>query len=82
MSITAIVQNNTIKLPPGVDLPDGTEVRIDAPGESAGTASVGKEPQARSPALAWLLRHAGTIDTLPEDFAEHHDDYIRGRKQR
>ena len=31
MSITAIVQNNTIKLPPGVDLPDGTEGTIAAP---------------------------------------------------
>jgi hypothetical protein len=30
MSITATVKNNTIKLPDGVHLPDGTTVRIEA----------------------------------------------------
>lgn len=30
MSITATVENNTIKLPPGVHLPDGTEVSIES----------------------------------------------------
>lgn len=29
MSITATVENDTIKLPPGVHLPDGTEVTIE-----------------------------------------------------
>lgn len=29
MSFTATVENDTIKLPPGVHLPDGTEVWID-----------------------------------------------------
>jgi hypothetical protein len=29
MSIIAIVENDTIKLPPGVHLPDGTAVRLD-----------------------------------------------------
>ena len=28
MSITAIVENDTIKLPPGVHVPDGTQARI------------------------------------------------------
>ncbi len=28
MSITAIVENDTIKLPPGVHVPDGTTARI------------------------------------------------------
>jgi hypothetical protein len=29
MSFTAIVENDTIKLPPGLHLPDGTEVCIE-----------------------------------------------------
>jgi hypothetical protein len=31
MSITAIVQDDTIKLPDGVHVPDGTEVNIEVP---------------------------------------------------
>ena len=30
MSITAIVENDTIKLPAGIHLPDGTRVQIEA----------------------------------------------------
>ena len=33
MSITAIVEGNNIKLPPGTNLPDGTKVRIELPTE-------------------------------------------------
>ena len=37
MSITAIVENDTIKLPPGVHVPDGTRAEIILPGgEQAG----------------------------------------------
>jgi hypothetical protein len=28
MSITAVVENNSVRLPPGVHLPDGTPVQI------------------------------------------------------
>jgi hypothetical protein len=35
MSITAIVQDDTIKLPPGVHLPNGTKVVINASDTSA-----------------------------------------------
>jgi hypothetical protein len=31
MSITAIVENDTIKLPPGVHVPDGTKAEITLP---------------------------------------------------
>jgi predicted metal-dependent hydrolase len=33
VSITAIVEDDTIKLPPGVHLPNGTEVRVELPPE-------------------------------------------------
>ena len=39
MSITAIVENDTIKLPPGVHVPDGTKAEITLP-EKAATAGV------------------------------------------
>jgi hypothetical protein len=31
MSITAVVEKDTIKLPPGIHLPDGTKVVLDLP---------------------------------------------------
>jgi hypothetical protein len=34
VSITAIVEGNSIRLPPGTNLPDGTRVRIELPGGS------------------------------------------------
>ena len=37
MSITAIVENDTIRLPAGIHLPDGTAVRLDIGG--AGVAA-------------------------------------------
>ena len=77
MSFTATVQNDTIKLPPGVHLPDGTKVVIEQ--EDKVGAS---ELRARSPAFASVLKHAGTVESLPEDFAARHDDYIRGRESR
>ena len=49
MSITAIVENDTIKLPPGVHVPDGTKAEIVLQTEDAGTAP----PD-------WLQRAVGT----------------------
>ncbi|HEX4087047.1 MAG TPA: hypothetical protein VHY22_19185 [Chthoniobacteraceae bacterium] len=66
MSITAIVQNNTIKLPPDVHVPDGTSARIIF--ETAAGRTLAE-------------RYAGLIgitDALPEDMAENHDHYLHG----
>ena len=49
MSITAIVENDTIKLPPGVHVPDGTKAAIVLQTEDAGAA----KPD-------WLQRAVGT----------------------
>ena len=35
MSIIAIVEDNSIKLPPGTNVPDGTKVRIELPADGA-----------------------------------------------
>ena len=72
MTIRATVQGDTIKLPAGVHLADGTTVEIVAPSE--GTAERGP--------LAWMAEFAGAIDTLPPDAAERHTEYAHGRKRR
>ena len=70
MSITAIVENGTIKLP--VYVPDGTWVEVMLPDEAAS-----KDGNA----MDWLKKFAGTIDG-PEDFAAEHDHYIHGTPKR
>ncbi len=44
MSFTATVENDTIKLPVGVHLPDGTEVTIEPKQAGATAAATGDEP--------------------------------------
>lgn len=74
MSIAATVENDTIKLPPGVHLPDGTKVEIVVTAPESETSS-------ESP-LAWMAEFAGAIDTLPSDASEKHTEYAHGRKRR
>ena len=69
MSITATVENDTIKLPPGVHLPDGTRVRVEP------------EQPAEGNALGWMKDFAGSIDTLPPDAAARHTELAHGRKR-
>lgn len=69
MSITATVENGTIKLPDGITLPDGTRVEITVP--DSGPETRGK----------WMLKFAGCLDG-PEDFATEHDHYIHGTPKR
>ena len=66
MSITGFVENDTIKLPPGVHVPDGTSARIifDA-----------VAPRTLAERYAGLI---GITDALPEDMAENHDHYLHG----
>ena len=74
MSITAIVENDTVKLP--VHVPDGTRVEITLPEQSARTAE-GDET------LFDVLRDfIGKAEGLPEDFAGEHDHYIHGTPKR
>jgi hypothetical protein len=77
MSITAIVEKDTIELPPGVHLPDGTTVRIETE-QAAPSPATGKGENG----LAWMEEFVGCIDTLPEDFAAEHDHYIHGTPKR
>ena len=70
MSITAIVENDTIRLP--VHVANGTRVEIILPDERGENAG----------ALGWMKEFVGCIDTLPPDAAGRHTDYAHGRKRR
>jgi len=71
MSFTATVENDVIKLPPGVHLPDGTKVVIEP------------EMDALGPALSEVFKDfVGKADGLPVDFAAEHDHYIHGTPKR
>lgn len=67
MSITAIVENDTIKLPPGVHLPDGTRVVIAAP-------ETMPAPGGADDALRRLAEHP--VDDVATDAARRHDAYL------
>jgi hypothetical protein len=70
MSITVIVENDTIKLPPGLHLPDGTEVCVEI------KATVGRNAAERYATLA------GAAEDMPADLARNLDHYIHGHARK
>ena len=74
MSITATVENDTIRLPEGLHIPDGTQVLIETIERSAGS-----EDDSLS---RCLLKFAGIADDLPSDLAANLDHYLHGHPKR
>ena len=72
MTITAQVQNHSIKLPDDVLIADGTMVTIQTVDEVPGEKAAG----------AWMLKYAGIADDLPPDAAAQHDHYLYGTPKR
>lgn len=70
VSITARVENNTIKLPPGLDLPDGTEVSVTF-----------LSPSTAPGFLRAVLARARPRD-WPADYALNHAHYTKGEPSR
>ncbi len=70
MSITAVVEKNTIKLPEGSHLPDGTQVRVEP--LTTGSRTLAER-------YAGLI---GTADDLPADLAQNLDRYVHGQPKR
>ena len=66
MSITATVENDTIKLPAGA-LPNGTQVRIEA--------LPATQPQTFGERYA---KYIGCVKDTPPDLATNHDHYLYG----
>ena len=62
MSFISKVTRGAIEIPPGVEIPDGTPVRVDPLPEES---------------LAKRLKDViGSVSGLPPDFAQQHDHYI------
>jgi hypothetical protein len=74
MSITATVEKDTIRLPEGLHIPDGTQVVIETIERSGDTAD---DSLARC-----LLQFAGVADDLPSDLASNLDHYVHGHPKR
>lgn len=69
MSFTATVENDTIKLPPGVHLPNGTQVAVEP---------VAARDDIPATSLAErLAEFIGCVDG-PPDLAANHDHYAHG----
>ena len=75
MSITATVENDTIKLPSGVHLPDGTTVKIEALAEPV------RQPPGKTFAERYR-KYIGVCKDAPSDLADNHDHYLYGRPRR
>ena len=76
MSFTGTVENDTIKLPPGVHLPDGTKVTV-KPAEAS--------PSPLAPGKTFAERYAkyiGICKDGPTDLALNHDHYLYGAPKR
>ena len=71
MSITATVENNTVRFPPGVSLPDGTPVRVEL------LRDLPSPPFAQR-----YARFIGVVKDAPPDLAANHDHYLYGAPKR
>lgn len=72
MSITVVVENDTIKLPPSVHVPDGTKLEITLP-------EVTLNPKSVAQRYAGLV---GVADDMPTDLARNLDHYIHGHAKK
>jgi hypothetical protein len=72
MSITVVVENDIIKLPPGIHVPDGTKLEITLP--EAMTAKKSAAPP--------YVKLAGLADDMPADLARNLDHYIHGHAKK
>ena len=61
-----------VVLDDGQSLPEGAEVDV----------SVRIPTAKRSSLSEMLLKHAGTVDGMPEDLAQQHDHYLYGTPKR
>ena len=75
MSITLAVEKDTIKLPSGIHLPDGTKVQVTLPDEAADEAAGKKDGK-------WMLEFAGIADDMPRDLARNLDHYVHGQSRK
>jgi hypothetical protein len=73
MSYRGRIKGGVVVLDDPADLPEGAEVRVDLV-----TPSV-SQMDAVPTLYEQLKEFVGTVQGLPEDFAQQHDHYIHGR---
>lgn len=73
MSFTGKVQNGVVVLPPGVQLADGTEVKVE-PLES--------QPDDADPFLAAIRKVARPRPHWPADYVQNHGHYVSGEPKK
>jgi hypothetical protein len=78
MTFRGVVQEGRIALPPDVQLPDGTQVRVELE-EPVAAKPIATDPR---PIGKKLLDFAGTVEGMPEDLAINHDHYLYGTPKR
>lgn len=72
MSYTGTVIGGVIKLPPGANLADGTQVHIESLDDD----------EDRRPLVEKLKEIARDMPEMPQDWAAQHDHYIHGTSKR
>ena len=72
MTVTGIVKNGVVVLPPGTKLPEGVEVKIETI----------KHTDSDDPFLAAVERLAKPRPHLPKDYALNHGHYLRGEPKK
>jgi hypothetical protein len=70
MSIVATVENDSIKLPAGVHLPNGTKVSIE-------TLNAHSEASSEQSFAERYAKYVGVVKDAPSDLAKNHDAYLR-----
>jgi hypothetical protein len=79
MTCIGKVSQGVVKLPPGVDLPDGTAVELILPDSENSGATGGIAPHLEQ---GWFAnrykKYIGCIKNGPTDLAENHDHYAHG----
>ena len=71
MTCKVKVENGAIRLPPGLQLPDGAEVQLIIP-DSAANGSFAERYAA----------YIGAADDLPADLAQNLDHYVHGHRRK
>lgn len=77
MEISGTISNGQVVLDDPCALPDGTKVTVHV-AEASKEPTTGPQP----PLGKRLLKHAGTVEGLPQDLAEQPDHYLYGTPKR
>jgi hypothetical protein len=71
MVYRGMVKNGDVVFEPGIELPEGAEVRVEM-----------MSPERRKTLAGQLGDLVGSVSDLPPDMAEQHDHYLHGAPKR